>query len=56
MKDFAESKEDLLKWILSHLNEERKPIAEKLSEGEFSVAYLKYDWSTNTKGQLPTKH
>ena len=49
--DFGQSKEEVLQWVIDHLEEpaKKKQVQEMLSKGGFTVSYLPYDWGNNSK-------
>jgi hypothetical protein len=56
MSDFASSKEKLIEWIKNYVTNEKKEQLSTIleSEEEIKIIYLKYNWESNAKGQLPT--
>ncbi|XP_069744841.1 uncharacterized protein [Narcine bancroftii] len=49
--DFGGTDEKLLKWVLEHLQDspKKKALKDLLGQGNVKIAYLPYDWSTNSK-------
>jgi hypothetical protein len=52
--DFVQKKADLPSWIINYLNEEKQhQLQELLRHETHKIVPLKYNWSVNTKNQLP---
>jgi len=52
--DFAHTTEELLHWILNFLDDAKKELLNTLLKTEYKIIYLKYNWSVNTREQLPS--